>query len=110
MIARRAIGAVAVSQIGSFSIPGCMPLPYPTGIVGQMPGTETHYAANEMETRAVGGKLAHRLTIGDVVLLDGPLGVGKTTLVRGVLEELGYDKPVRSPTFNLIQAFDTNPP
>src|SRR5437016_3390588 len=75
-----------------------------------MPEPETHLAANEMETRAVGGSLAHRLSIGDVLLLDGPLGAGKTTLVRGLLEELGYDKIVRSPTFNLIQTFDTNPP
>jgi tRNA threonylcarbamoyladenosine biosynthesis protein TsaE len=71
---------------------------------------ETYGAANEAETRAVGAQLAHRLSIGDVVLLDGPLGAGKTTLVRGLLEELGYDKTVRSPTFNLIQTFDTNPP
>lgn len=44
------------------------------------------------------------------MLLKGELGAGKTTLVRGVLEGLGFDGPVRSPTFNLIQTFDTKPP
>lgn len=42
--------------------------------------------------------------------LEGPLGAGKTTLVRGLLEALGHEGPVRSPTFNLLQAFDTDPP
>src|SRR3569832_478619 len=61
-------------------------------------------------TRAIGGSLKGRLTGGDVVLLDGPLGAGKTTLVRGFLEALGITHGVRSPTFNLIQTFETDPP
>jgi tRNA threonylcarbamoyladenosine biosynthesis protein TsaE len=43
-------------------------------------------------------------------MLEGSLGAGKTTFVRGLLESLGVTAPVRSPTFNLIQTFDTNPP
>ena len=54
--------------------------------------------------------LASELRAGDVVLLSGPLGAGKTTWVRGFLAGLGYEKAVRSPTFNLVQFFDTNPP
>src|SRR5687767_15924790 len=50
------------------------------------------------------------IAIGDVVGLTGELGAGKTTLVRGLLRELGHDGEVRSPTFNLIQEFDTEPP
>jgi len=71
---------------------------------------EVRFAASEAETRLVGASLARELSVGDVVLLDGPLGAGKTTLVRGLLEELGFSDPVRSPTFNLIQTFQTQPP
>jgi tRNA threonylcarbamoyladenosine biosynthesis protein TsaE len=63
----------------------------------------------EAETRAAAGELVQRLAAGDVVLLEGPLGVGKTTWVRGALEALGHQGPVRSPTFNLVQVFETNP-
>lgn len=47
---------------------------------------------------------------GDLVLLSGPLGAGKTTLVRAVLAGLGWTEPVRSPTFNLIHTYPTSPP
>lgn len=60
--------------------------------------------------RHLGAALGARWARGDVVLLTGPLGAGKTTLVRGVLEGLGFHGAVRSPTFNLIQTFETNPP
>ena len=43
-------------------------------------------------------------------MLSGPLGAGKTTWVRAYLHALGYLGPVRSPTYNLIQTFDTLPP
>ena len=75
-----------------------------------MADSETIHAGSEADTRALGGQLARRLAAGDVVLLDGPLGAGKTTLVRGLLEAIGYDKEVRSPTFNLVQVFETQPP
>ena len=75
-----------------------------------MAGPETFRAGSEVETRDFGGRLVRRLGVGDVVLLDGPLGAGKTTLVRGLLEALGYDKEVRSPTCNLVQVFETQPP
>ena len=60
--------------------------------------------------RALGAELVGGLGVGDVVLLEGPLGAGKTTLVRGMLAGLGHREPVRSPTFNLIQTFDTELP
>ncbi len=68
------------------------------------------FSGSEIETRAIAARLAATLRAGDVVLLEGPLGAGKTTFVRGFLEALGHDGPVRSPTFNLIQTFDTLPP
>lgn len=71
---------------------------------------ETYPLADEAATRALGAALALRLGVGDVVRLEGPLGAGKTTFVRGLLEALGHEGPVRSPTFNLLQGFDTRPP
>lgn len=71
---------------------------------------EIIHAGTEAETRATGASLARRLTIGDMVFLEGPLGAGKTTFVRGLIESLGYEEAVRSPTFNLIQLFATQPP
>ena len=65
---------------------------------------------DEAATRALGAELAKKLKPVDVVLLSGELGAGKTTLVRGLVEALGHVGPVRSPTFNLIQTFATNPP
>ena len=67
-------------------------------------------APSEADTRAIGGSLSGKLRAGDIVLLDGPLGAGKTTFVRGFVESLGMKDAVRSPTFNLIQTFDTQPP
>jgi tRNA threonylcarbamoyladenosine biosynthesis protein TsaE len=65
---------------------------------------------DEAATRALGAELSTKLKSGDVVLLSGELGAGKTTLVRGLVESLGHTGPVRSPTFNLLQVFDTDPP
>jgi tRNA threonylcarbamoyladenosine biosynthesis protein TsaE len=52
-------------------------------------------------TEAVGARVAARLAPGDVVLISGELGSGKTTLVRGALRALGVSEPVVSPTFVL---------
>ena len=68
------------------------------------------HLATEADTLALGARLASLLVFGDVVGLTGELGAGKTTLVRGLLRELGYEGEVRSPTFNLVQEFATVPP
>lgn len=68
------------------------------------------FCADEAATRALGAEMSQIWRAGDLVLLEGDLGAGKTTFVRGVLEGLGYDGPVRSPTFNLLQTFETEPP
>ncbi len=62
--------------------------------------------ANEAATRAAGAALAPLLSAGDVVTLDGPLGIGKTTLVRGLLAALGHEGEVPSPTFAIVQPYD----
>ena len=67
-------------------------------------------SASESETYAIAGELARRVRPGDTILLAGVLGAGKTTFVRGFVEALGWRGAVRSPTFNLIQTFDTKPP
>lgn len=56
-------------------------------------------------TRAAGAALAADLEPGDIVLLVGGLGAGKTTFVQGVAEGLGVAGDVTSPTFTLYQAY-----
>ena len=63
---------------------------------------ETNSAA---ETEALGARIAARLQLGDVVLLSGELGTGKTTLVRGACRALGVTDPVTSPTFTIGQRY-----
>ena len=53
------------------------------------------------ETEAVGERLAAELGPGDVVLVSGELGAGKTTLIRGAARALGVTEPVTSPTFTI---------
>ena len=53
------------------------------------------------ETEAAGAELAERLAPGDVVLVTGELGSGKTTFVRGAARALGVEGPVTSPTFTI---------
>ena len=57
------------------------------------------------ETEALGAALARDLRPGDVVLLSGELGSGKTTFVRGALRALGVQGPVTSPTFTLARRY-----
>jgi tRNA threonylcarbamoyladenosine biosynthesis protein TsaE len=52
-------------------------------------------------TEAIGERLAEGLRPGDVVLVSGELGAGKTTLIRGACRALGVTKPVVSPTFTI---------
>ncbi|MBM3667018.1 MAG: tRNA (adenosine(37)-N6)-threonylcarbamoyltransferase complex ATPase subunit type 1 TsaE [Actinobacteria bacterium] len=57
------------------------------------------------QTEAVGERLAASLEPGDVVLVSGELGAGKTTLVRGACRALGVTDPVTSPTFTIGQRY-----
>lgn len=58
-----------------------------------------------METEAIGEKLGTRLKPGDLVLLAGPMGSGKTTFVRGMARGTGSDAQVQSPTFTLVRVY-----
>ncbi len=51
------------------------------------------------DTEALGERIGRRLEAGDLVVLSGPLGAGKTVLTRGIARGLGVDGPVTSPTF-----------
>jgi tRNA threonylcarbamoyladenosine biosynthesis protein TsaE len=53
------------------------------------------------DTEAVGARIAAGLGPGDVVLVSGELGSGKTTLIRGACRALGVEGPVTSPTFTI---------
>ena len=64
--------------------------------------TETH---SSLETERLGAELSRRLAPGDVVLVSGELGSGKTTFVRGACRALGVEGPVTSPTFTIGQVY-----
>lgn len=68
--------------------------------------------ANEEATERLGRALADALEAGDVILLEGGLGAGKTTFVRSVIHALGLpeDEPVTSPSFAVVQEYDTELP
>ena len=67
--------------------------------------TNRWYLDQAVDTERVGAALARTLEGGLVIALEGDLGAGKTTLVRGVLRELGWTGPVKSPTYSLVEYY-----
>jgi tRNA threonylcarbamoyladenosine biosynthesis protein TsaE len=61
----------------------------------------SHRTQSAAETEALGARVAENLRPGDVVILSGEVGAGKTTFVRGAARALGIEGPVTSPTFTI---------
>jgi len=67
---------------------------------------ECYALADEAATLALGAELGHRLAAGGCVYLEGDLGAGKTTLVRGMLRGLGHNGAVKSPTYTIVEPYE----
>jgi tRNA threonylcarbamoyladenosine biosynthesis protein TsaE len=77
--------------------PSPRPSPQPISSTSLAETTTTSAAATE----ALGARLAEQLEPGDVVVVSGEVGAGKTTLIRGACRALGIEGPVTSPTFTI---------
>ena len=62
-----------------------------------------HICKNEEDTKKLAIVLASALKANMIIFLQGDLGAGKTTLVRFILQALGYKEKVKSPTYNLVE-------
>jgi len=71
--------------------------------------SEVKHSNGPEDTEAAGAQLASRLSAGDVVLVSGELGSGKTTFVRGACRALGVEGPVTSPTFTIGHVLPGSP-
>ena len=63
---------------------------------------------SEVEMVCLGKRIAKALNYPIVITLAGDLGAGKTTLARGILNQLGHSGPVKSPTFSIIEIYEIN--
>ena len=63
---------------------------------------------NVEQTYNLASKLAKHIKGGDIILLNGDLGAGKTTFVKGFAKEVGVKIPVTSPTYNLLKTYETD--
>ncbi len=67
---------------------------------------KTLLLADESSTLNFGAKLASRCPAACIIFLKGNLGAGKTTLVRGFLQSLGYTGKIKSPTYTLVEPYE----
>lgn len=72
--------------------------------------SESLWLADEAETEFLGACLGSVSGSGAMLFLEGDLGTGKTTLTRGLLRSLGHKGAVKSPTYTLVEPYDTLQP
>lgn len=79
------------------------------GVDGSGSGRKTKMIDSDSEsmTREIARQLAASCQAGDVVLLHGDLGAGKTVFAQGFASGLGIEEPVNSPTFTIVQVYDS---
>lgn len=63
------------------------------------------HTINELETKELAAKLAKWLKPGDLILLEGDLGAGKTTFTKGLASGLGIKRIIKSPTYTIIREY-----
>jgi len=64
--------------------------------------------SSEQEMLEFGRNLAKNISSGVVIYLQGPLGAGKTTLTRAIIQGLGHEGNVKSPTYTLVEPYEIN--
>ena len=69
--------------------------------------TQSMESNSEKETWEIGNRIAQQCEAGTIVLLHGDLGVGKTVFTKGFAAGLGVEEPVNSPTFTIIQIYES---
>ena len=67
--------------------------------------TITFTSHNESETKDFAKKLASKLNIGDIIVLSGELGSGKTKFTEGFLSYFGLENEISSPTFTIVNEY-----
>ena len=67
-----------------------------------------HISHSAHETKEIGKELARTLSGGDIVILKGQLGAGKTAFTKGIAEGLNIEKEVTSPTFTLMSVYQVH--
>lgn len=64
------------------------------------------YSQNENQLMAIGQSIGEKLQVGDILVLTGDLGAGKTTLTKGIAKGLGIDQMIKSPTYTIVREYD----